>query len=130
MRGILTFGLIALFCVLLSVSAAHAQETTTGTIAGRVIDAQHLPVPGATITITTPQGPMPITSDADGRFYAAFLPPGSSTFDPLRATTLNYDPDFETSFQVTNPDLGTASRLNLAQLQTPRQIRFGIRYEF
>jgi hypothetical protein len=73
MRGILTLGLIALLCV----STAHAQETTTGTIAGRVIDAQHLPVPGATVTITTPQGPKAITTDADGRFFAAFLPPGT-----------------------------------------------------
>jgi hypothetical protein len=31
---------------------------------------------------------------------------------------------------VLNPDFGQASRANLAQLQTPRQIRLGIRYEF
>ena len=45
-------------------------------------------------------------------------------------TVLDYDPDYETTFGAINPDIGQPSRLNLAQLQTPRQIRFGIRYEF
>jgi hypothetical protein len=45
-------------------------------------------------------------------------------------TVLDYDPDTQTSFPVLNPDFGQPSRLNLAQLQTPRQIRFGLRYEF
>jgi hypothetical protein len=39
-------------------------------------------------------------------------------------------PDTQTSFPVLNPDFGQPSRANLAQLQTPRQIRLGIRYEF
>jgi len=45
-------------------------------------------------------------------------------------TVLDYDPNLETSFLAPNPDLGQPSRFNLAQLQTPRQIRFGVRYEF
>jgi hypothetical protein len=43
---------------------------------------------------------------------------------------LDYDPDTQTSFPVVNPDLGQPSRFNLAQLQTPRQIRLGLRVEF
>lgn len=35
---------------------AAAQETTSGSIAGRAADAQGLAVPGATVTITGPQG--------------------------------------------------------------------------
>ena len=49
-------------------------------------------------------------------------------FNQQRA--LDYDPDTQTSFPVLNPDFGQPSRANLAQLQTPRQIRLGIRYEF
>jgi hypothetical protein len=49
-------------------------------------------------------------------------------FDTQRA--LDYDPNTETTFLALNPDLGTASRFNLAQLQTPRQIRIGVRYDF
>jgi len=73
MRDILACGL----AWLLGVSIAAAQETTTGSIAGRVVDAQHLAVPGATVTVVSPQGPKSFTTDQDGRFYAAFLTPGT-----------------------------------------------------
>jgi len=43
---------------------------------------------------------------------------------------VDYDPNTQTSFPVLNPDFGQPSRFNLAQLQTPRQVRFGIRYQF
>jgi hypothetical protein len=49
-------------------------------------------------------------------------------FNAQRA--LDYDPDTQTSFPVLNPDFGQPSRTNLAQLQTPRQFRFGVRFEF
>jgi hypothetical protein len=43
---------------------------------------------------------------------------------------LDYDPDTQTSFPVANPDFGQPSRFNLAQLQTPLQVRLGLRYQF
>ena len=49
-------------------------------------------------------------------------------FDTQRA--LDYDPNTETTFLALNPDLGQPSRFNLAQLQTPRQIRVGVRFDF
>ena len=68
--------LLALACVLLVAGAARAQETTTGSIAGKVVDAQGLAVPGATVTITTPQGPRTFVTDSDGAFFAPYLTPG------------------------------------------------------
>ena len=68
--------LLAVACVLLAAGVARAQETTTGSISGRVVDAQGLPVPGASVTVITPQGTRNFTSDNDGRFFAAFLTPG------------------------------------------------------
>jgi hypothetical protein len=56
--------------------AAAAQEATTGTITGQVVDAQGLAIPGATVTVTSPQGPRTFVTDAEGRFHAAFLTPG------------------------------------------------------
>ena len=53
-----------------------AQESTTGSIAGRVIDAQNLPIPGATVTIISPQGDRTFITDSAGRFFAPFLTPG------------------------------------------------------
>jgi hypothetical protein len=47
-----------------------------------------------------------------------------------RQIPLDYDPDTETTFRVLNPDFGQPSRANLTQLETPRQIRVGVRYEF
>jgi hypothetical protein len=66
----------AVLGVLLSAALAGAQETTTGSIAGRVTDAQGLAVPGATVTVVTPQGPRTFTTDSEGAFFAPFLTPG------------------------------------------------------
>ena len=57
-------------------AVASAQETTTGAIAGRVTDAQNLAVPGATITVISPQGDRTFVTDSEGRFLAPFLTPG------------------------------------------------------
>jgi outer membrane receptor protein involved in Fe transport len=56
-----------------------AQETTTGSIEGRVMDAQGLAVPGATVTVTSAQGTKTFTTDAEGRYFAPFLTPGNYT---------------------------------------------------
>jgi outer membrane receptor protein involved in Fe transport len=53
-----------------------AQETT-GAINGRVVDAQGLAVPGATVTLTGPQGAKSVTTDAEGRYSAPLLVPGT-----------------------------------------------------
>jgi hypothetical protein len=68
--------LIAAMSVLLSVGLARAQETTTGSIAGHVVDAQGLGIPGASVTVIAPQGKRSFTTDADGKFFAPFLTPG------------------------------------------------------
>src|SRR5258708_5736286 len=61
--------------VLFACGIAFAQETT-GAMSGRVIDAQGLPVPGVTVTVTGSQGVKSATTDADGRFAVPFLTPG------------------------------------------------------
>jgi outer membrane receptor protein involved in Fe transport len=54
---------------------ASAQETT-GTLEGRITDTQGLAVPGATVTVTGPQGAKSFVTDGEGRFQAPFLTPG------------------------------------------------------
>ena len=56
---------------------ATAQETTSGSIAGRVVDPQGAAVPGATVTLVTPQGERVFTTDGEGRFLAPFITPGT-----------------------------------------------------
>jgi len=53
--------------MLAAAGSAFGQETT-GTISGRVVDAQQLAVPGATMTVTGPQGAKTVVTDADGRY--------------------------------------------------------------
>ncbi len=70
---------ISAFLVALALAAtglASAQDTT-GTITGRIVDAQGLAVPGATVTLTGPQGPRSVVTDSDGRFSSPFLTPGT-----------------------------------------------------
>jgi hypothetical protein len=54
-------------------------QGTTGSITGRVVDAQGLALPGASVTVAGPQGSRTVTADADGRFSATLLVPGSYT---------------------------------------------------
>jgi outer membrane receptor protein involved in Fe transport len=62
--------------VLAAAGSAFGQETT-GTISGRVVDAQQLAVPGATVTVTGLQGAKTAVTDADGRYAIPFLTPGT-----------------------------------------------------
>ena len=71
MQKVAAVGLFVLFT-----SGVVLAQETTGTLNGRVTDAQTLPVPGATVTVTGPQGVKTSVTDADGRFTAPFLTPG------------------------------------------------------
>jgi hypothetical protein len=63
--------------LLVSSSASFAaQETTTGSLEGRIVDTQGLPVPGVTVTVSSAQGTQTFVTDSDGRFIAPFLTPG------------------------------------------------------
>jgi hypothetical protein len=66
----------ALLLVVASFGLASAQETTSGSIAGTVVDAQGAPVPGATVSITSNQGTKTFVTDSNGRFFAPYLTPG------------------------------------------------------
>jgi hypothetical protein len=62
--------------VMVFTGLAAAQETT-GAISGRLLDSQGLAVPGATVTVTGPQGARTVVTDSTGRFAVPFLPPGT-----------------------------------------------------
>ena len=55
--------LLAAAGLILATGLVNAQESTTGSIAGRVVDVQNLAVPGASVTIVTPQGRRSFTTD-------------------------------------------------------------------
>src|SRR5439155_10475456 len=65
-----------LLALALGVAGTAAAQETTGTISGRIVDPKGLAVPGATVTITGPQGTKTVVTDSTGRFVAPFLTPG------------------------------------------------------
>ena len=71
MQKVAAVGLFVLFT-----SGVALAQQTTGAMSGRVTDAQALPVPGATVTLTGSQGVKTAVTDADGRFALPFLTPG------------------------------------------------------
>jgi len=72
-----TLSIIVMITVL-SFSAARsaAAQDTTGTITGRIVDAQGLVLPGVTVTATGPQGARSTVTSGEGRFTFAYLTPG------------------------------------------------------
>jgi hypothetical protein len=55
---------------------ALAQETTTGSIAGRVRDPQGAVLAGASVTLDSGQGARSASTDANGQFLVPYLTPG------------------------------------------------------
>src|SRR5262245_1973150 len=78
-------------------TAAVAQETTTGSIEGRIVDPQGLPVPGVTVTVSSMQGAQSFVTDSDGRFIAPYLTPGAYT---IRAELSGFRPLEQQNVQV------------------------------
>ncbi len=88
-----------LIVALLAISSAGiaAQDTTTGSLDGRVVDSQGLPIPGATITVASAQGTQSFVTDSDGRFIAPALTPGPYT---IRAELSGFRPLEQQNVQV------------------------------
>jgi Carboxypeptidase regulatory-like domain len=90
--------LLALVVVALFSATADAQ-VPTGTISGRVTSSDGLPLPGVSVTATSPslQGERSIVTTANGDFILPLLPPGDYTLK------------FELSgFQATSRQVGLA----------------------
>ena len=75
-RRITRLAMMAVATFIVAVLPALAQETT-GTLKGRIVDAQGLAVPGVTVTATGTQGAKTAVTDSDGRFSIPFLTPGA-----------------------------------------------------
>lgn len=78
MQHVLRGTMMTLVAFIVAVMPALAQETT-GSLRGRVVDAQGLAVPGVAITAAGPQGTKSTVTDNDGRFSMPFLTPGTYT---------------------------------------------------
>lgn len=73
--------LVLVAAALLLVPATGVRAQTTGRIIGQVVDAQGAALPGATVTVSSPnlQGVQTQVSDAEGNYRFLSLPPGRYT---------------------------------------------------
>jgi hypothetical protein len=74
-----TTTLLAVLVLLLPGSLLAQTSRTTGAIQGTVTDSQGNPLPGVTVTVTSPnlQGSRTEVTDADGKYAIPALPPGT-----------------------------------------------------
>ena len=72
---------LCLAVLLLSMASGARAQSTTGTISGRVSDAQGLAMPGVTVTATSPnlQGSRETVTSANGDYILSLLPSGAYT---------------------------------------------------
>jgi hypothetical protein len=80
MQRFFRFSLFALMIAALAVPAVFAQvSSTTGALIGTVTDQSGAPLPGVTVTVTSPnlQGPRTAVTDASGSYVLPVLPPGT-----------------------------------------------------
>lgn len=80
-RTALAIGLAAL---LVLAAAPIAAQTTSGALTGTVLDDTGLPLPGATVTVTSPdlvRGAASAVTDASGAFRFPSLPPSTYTVE-------------------------------------------------
>ena len=121
-RAPFALALSAAAALALTSSAVIGQEATTGTISGQVVDQQGLPLPGATVVVTSAQGSRTSVTDGQGRFLAPFLTPGRYS---VRVEMASFRPvtfeNIEVSLgqRVTVPPI----TLNLAQVAEQVEVR-------
>ena len=84
---IFTMSFLALCLALFTFGSAMAQSETTGSIEGTVVDTNGNPVPGVTITVTSPNLiiPQSATSNDSGQYHISNLPPGRYKVDVAAA---------------------------------------------
>src|SRR5512143_3857510 len=80
MKSLYRFTLALSVCLLLLVPAVSLAQTT-GTVEGAATDQSHAPLPGVTVTLTSPnlQGTRTAVTAADGRYRFPSIPPGAYT---------------------------------------------------
>jgi outer membrane receptor for ferrienterochelin and colicin len=72
---------VGLVAAVLAIASVAMAQSTTGTISGRVVDAQGLPVPGVTIVAVSPnlQGTRETVTSVNGDYILSLLPSGAYT---------------------------------------------------
>src|SRR5262249_11373465 len=109
-RRFASFGLAILAAALFSTWPLLAQTTaTTGALFGIVSDGEGKPLPGVTVSITSPalQGTRTFTTNSAGEYNFPLLPPGTY---PIQANFAGFEPQVRASVVVS---LNKVTRINV-----------------
>ena len=90
---------------------ALAQEPTTGSIGGRVMETGGGPLPGATVAVVSSQGSRQASTDEGGRFLVPYLTPGLYT---VRVELAGFAP-----LERGDIDVRVGHRVELALVMSP-----------
>ena len=73
--------MLVVVCLILVTASAAGAQVPTGTISGRVVSSDEAPLPGVTITASSPsmQGDRTVVTTENGDFVLTLLPPGDYT---------------------------------------------------
>ena len=107
--------------LLLAGATVAAGQETTATIGGRVVDAQGLAVPGATVTVAGPQGTKRTTTEADGRFSVP-IPYARPVHRQCRAAGLQ-DRRAQRRDAQPRPDRSSSRRFKCRSAASPKRCR-------
>ncbi|MEJ2422443.1 MAG: TonB-dependent receptor, partial [Acidobacteriota bacterium] len=115
-----TKGLFALIpMLLLLVGIPILAQQNTGSITGKVLDDQSQPIPGATVTATSPnlQGPRGTATNMDGDFVLPYLPPAANY--TLTVESAGYNKVVQSGIAV---KLGSTTTLNFSLSKGSSQV--------
>ncbi len=113
-------GLLAVLVVVALALPAFAQETSSGTLEGRVTDDKGQSIPGATISATGGQGLQASRTDADGKFKFPFLKSGKYEVKveaPGYATIVLKDVEVQLSRRTSLPIQMSAGRVETVEVR-------------
>ena len=108
--------LVLMGFVLILFSLAYSQSKETGALTGTVLDEENSPLPGAVVTITSPNlmGSREFVADAQGQFRFPALPPGEYT---IKAQLQGFANSVQQNIRLT-----TTARLNIDLIMKPSTV--------
>jgi hypothetical protein len=124
-RSASAFLLLAAALLLVPATGVYAQ--TTGRILGQVLDAQGAALPGATVTVSSPnlQGTQTQVTDSEGNFRFLSLPPGRyvvkvdlASFKPVEQKDVEVALDRTVTLPLTMQLAGVTETVNVTSAQT------------
>jgi outer membrane receptor protein involved in Fe transport len=109
--------LVLLVLPLLAATASWAQGIPTGTLNGNVSDENRAPLPGVSVTATSPalQGTRTTVTNVNGDYTFAFLPPGEYT---IKMALSGFQTATRTAKVSSGQEIAVSAKLSMANVES------------